>query len=174
LKKDSDDKISTGNDDHLDEENEIECRIQDEIDDIIRYDIASNVRSKKGSVMCSLEENDNNQEYVITPELNDVLNDISHNMSLLKIMNDNRREKHKELITISPTLQLNCCLLVDLSNRYIQRIRNKERSNRPVSLETREESYDTFLKMSGNCYSKIQSIAPILSTQECISMKHKR
>ncbi len=89
-------------------------------------------------------------------------------------MNDIRRDKHKELITISPTLQLNCCLLVDFSYRYIQRIRNKERSSHTVSLETREESYDTFLKMPGNCYSKIQSISPVLSTQECIKMKNER
>jgi hypothetical protein len=40
----------------------------------------------------------------------------------------------------------------------MQRIKNKQRSNNPVSSETREESYDTFLRMPGNCYAKMQSI----------------
>jgi hypothetical protein len=95
-------------------------------------------------------------------------------MSVLKTINDKRRENHKDLITISPQLQVNCCLLVDTTLRYIQRIKNKQRSNYPVSSETREESYDTFLQMPGTSYTKIQAISPVLSTQECIKMKNER
>jgi hypothetical protein len=62
LKKVSDDKILTGNDDNLNDDNERECQIQDEIDDINRYEIASNTRTKNRSEMCSLEENNNNKE----------------------------------------------------------------------------------------------------------------
>jgi hypothetical protein len=49
-----------GNDENLNDDNERECQIQDEIDDINRYEIASNTRTKNRSEMCSLEENDNN------------------------------------------------------------------------------------------------------------------
>jgi hypothetical protein len=42
---------------------------------------------------------------VIIPELNDILNEIIHNVSVLKKMNDIRRDNHKDLIIISPRLQ---------------------------------------------------------------------